>query len=226
MYRVLDVMLAMLLGAVAARASPWWATWEDGWPEEQGWTRWSSDPPAERWLEDGKLFIDSRAAWGISDIYGQLRPGEMTLGPDQTFVMHWRVMVDDVIPAGHTDPGLQASSDDQWDVIFTLGMDNISSFYEPGKWAPFAPGMFHDFLFESTDMRTYSLSIDGTAAFEGTFFESLFYGPGVGWGDVTTDRSLSEWDFMECGIVPEPDALLCMLAGLCICGLLRRSAAR
>ena len=217
MVRVLNVMLTMLLGAAAARASPWWGAWNDGWPEEQGWTRYSSDPPAERWLEDGKLFIDSRADWFIYDEYGQLRPGEMTLGWQETFVAHWVVKVDDIIPTGSEVPGLAVSSDDQWDVFFTLGVDRISSVYEPGTWAPFAPGQFHELWLESSDMRTYTLSIDGTPSLEGSFFQSLFYLPGVCWGDMTSHRSLSEWDYVECGITPEPSSLLCVLAALCVC---------
>jgi hypothetical protein len=226
MYRVLNVMLAMLLGAATARASPWWVSWNgDAYPETEGWGHYATDPPAQRWLEDGKLFIDSRADWFINDMYSQSRPGEMTLGPQETFVAHWRVRVDDVIPAGSEDAGLGVASDDQWDVLFTLGVDRISSTYEPGNWAMFTPGVFHEFWFESSDMRTYVLSMDGTPLFQGNFFESLFYGPGAGFGDVTSDRSLSEWDYVECGIIPEPSSLLCMVAALIACGRLRRSAA-
>jgi len=226
MYRVLNIMLAMLLGAATARASPWWVSWSgDSYPESEGWLHYATDPPAQRWLEDGKLFIDSRADWYIYDIYSQYRPGEMTLGPQEKVVGHWRIKVDDIIPAGSQVPGLGVASDDQWEVSFILGVDKIISGYEPGNWAAFEPGVFHEFYFESSDMRTYTLSIDGSPALEGDFFESFAYGPGIGWGHITSHKGLSEWDFVECGIVPEPGALSCMLAGFCILGLLRRSAA-
>jgi hypothetical protein len=64
-------------------------------------------------------------------------------------------------------------------------------------------------------MRGYRLYIDGTLAIEGRFFESLFYGPGVGWGDVTSHRSLAAWDVVEYGIVPEPTAWLVLSTGAC-----------
>jgi hypothetical protein len=227
MYRVLNIMLAMLLGAATARGSPWWASWNgDAYPETEGWTGWSSDPAVQRWLEDGSLFIDSRAAWGMYEEYGQPRPGEMTLAPSETFVMHWQVRVDEVIDAAHTDPGVWAESDDPWEVAFVLGMDGIHSLYEPGNWAPFTAGLFHDFLLESSDMRSYTLSIDGVRSLERLFFESLFQGHGVGFGDVSSNRSLAEWDYVECGIVPEPSAVLCILATALFCRPQKRTAAR
>lgn len=217
MYRVLNVMLAMLLGATTARASPWWVTWTgDAYPETEGWTHTASDPPAQRWLEDGKLFIDSRAALGMYDSYGQWRPGEMTLAPGETLHVDWALRVDETSGPWHVDPGVQISFDDQYTVVFVLGVGSIHSLYEPGNWAPFEPGVFHEFSFESSDMRTYALSVDGVPSLQGGFFESLFYSPGVGWGDTTTDRSLAEWDWVECGVVPEPSSILSVLLLSCV----------
>ncbi len=227
MFRVLNVVLLTALAAATARASPWWVTWNgDAYPETEGWTHYASDPPAQRWLEDGKLFIDSRADWFISDIYSQLRPGEMTLGPNETLVISWRIKVDETIPTGGEDPAVYIGSDDQYEVSLLLSTNSISSLYEPGKWAAFSPNEFHDFTFESADMRTYQLLIDGAVAFQGTFFESLFYCPAVGWGDMTSNRSLAEWDWFESGIVPEPGAWLCMFGALCVCRSLTRSATK
>ncbi len=224
MYRVLNIMLAMLLGAGTARASPWWVTWTgDAYPETEGWTRYSSDPPAERWLEDGKLFIDSRAAPGIYEEYDQLRPAEMTLEPGQTFLLTWRVKVDEAI---HSDPAVAVMSDDYYLVHLSLAIDGIYCDTPPGGWAPFAPGQFHEFLFESSDMRAYTLYIDGLPALQGTFFEAFPATPGVGWGDMTSSSSLAQWDWVECGIVPEPSACLGALAALLGFRPLKRSAAR
>jgi len=210
--RMLASALVLAAGAIGLRADPWWVTWTgDAYPETQGWTRYSSNPAAHRWLEDGKLFIDSRAAPFISESYGQSRRGQMTLAPGETFRFSWAVKVTEVLPLRAVDPGIWVSSDDQWDVLLNLGIDTIDSFYEPGKHASFTPGVFHVFELHSSDLRTYRLSIDGTPAFEGVFFKSLFYMPGVGWGDVTTGRSLAEWDWVHAGIVPEPSAWL--LAG-------------
>jgi hypothetical protein len=227
MVRLVSVALVVLLTGVTARASPWYVTWTgDAYPETEGWTRYSSDPPAERWLEDGKLWIDSRAAWGMSDEYGQLRPGEMTLVPGEIFTMHWRVRVDFVYGEASADAGVWVWTDDQRAAFFTMGMDAIHSEYESGNWASFEPGVFHDFTFASADMLTYALWIDGVLSLQGAFHESLFDMPGMGWGDVSTDRSLSEWDAVDAGVTPEPSGVLCILIALCVWRPLRRLGAR
>ena len=224
MTRVAKFLIVFGLGGFGVKADTFWVRWDDGWPEQQGWKRYSSNPPAKRWLEDGKLFIDSRADWFISEIYGQDRPGMMRLQPGQTFTVRWRVKVHEV--AAYTDPAVYLRSDDYYDVKLSLGVDGIHSFYEPGKWAPFARGQFHEFAFDSSDMRTYRLHIDGKLAFEGAWFESLPGVPGAGWGDMSSDRSLAEWDWLEYGIVPEPAGALLLTVGICASWPLSRSATR
>lgn len=199
-------------------------TWTgDTYPETEGWARNSSNPPPRRWLENGKLFIDSRVPWGLWEGYGQSRPGMMTPGVGEMFVMSWTVRVDDVT-LGLQDPGVIARSDDQYEVFFVLGVDGIHSAWEPGNWAPFAPGVFHDFRLESDDMRHYELYIDGAPALQGSFFESLFSTPEVGFGDASTGRSLAAWDEVGFGMVtvPEPAGGLSLLAGICLCRSLER----
>jgi hypothetical protein len=222
MARVIIVTLVLTLTIRTARAEPYWVEWTgDAYPETEGWIRGSSDPPAERWLEDGKLFIDSRADWFIYEQYGQPRPGMMTTGPGETFIMHWRVKVDEII--GVVDPGIIVRSDDQHAVVFNFSASTIESFYEPGVGAPFEAGQFHEFTLESADMRAYSLSIDGEVALEGAFYKSIVPDPMVAWGDIASHRSLSEWDSVGFGIVPEPASALYLLA-VCTLRLLRRSA--
>jgi hypothetical protein len=228
MLRAAKSISALLLAAGTAYASPWWATFDGSlgtYPEDQGWLHYATDPPAQRWLQDGSLFIDSRAAWGISDIYSQYHPREMTLAPGEKVVAHWTVKVDEEIPAYAEDLSLGVSSDvdsdnHHWGVSFQLATDGVHSGFEPGNWAPFEAGVFHDFCFESWDFRTYTLSIDGVPALAGNFFYAYGPGGGIGWGDNTTASSLSEWKLVECGILaaPEPGAALCVLFGMCFFG--------
>lgn len=212
MVRVL-MMLAMSMAVATARGSTWWVTWTgDAYPETEGWTRYTSDPPPERWLEDGKLLIDSRGMADSSDIYSQLRPGEMTLEDGQTFQLAWRIKVDE---AFYSDPSVEVMFDDFYFVHLSMGTDAIYCDTPPGGWAPFAPGEFHEFLLESSDMRNFSVYIDGLAALQGSFFYGGQHGMGgVGWGDMTSSYSLAEWDWVEAGIVPEPAGLLSVVVVL------------
>ncbi len=217
--KVRIVTLTLLASTIAARASPFWVTWEAGWPTEQGWLEgWSI--PAQKWLDDGLLYIDSRTAGGY-DGYYQL-PQTLMPGAQETFTLRWRVRIYESTPT--SDPGVGVWADDQYAVAFSMDTHSIRSNYEPGHWALFAPNEFHEFVLESSDMRAYDLYIDGALALQGTFFESLFPGPSVAWGDLSSGMSLAAWDTVQYGIIPEPSALMCLLTALSYAGLLKRSA--
>ena len=67
MKHVMILMFLLAAGATLAPAEPYWVEWSgDAFPETEGWIRGASDPPAERWLADGNLFIDSRGRTGSS----------------------------------------------------------------------------------------------------------------------------------------------------------------
>jgi hypothetical protein len=215
--RVVGILL-LLAGTIAARASPFWVTWEEGWPDQQGWIEgWSI--PAQKWLEDGLLFIDSRAQGGADGYYQS--PASLMPGFQETFTLQWRIRVYESTPT--SDPGVIVRADDHYSVAFTLDTHSVHSNYEPGKWASFAPDEFHDFAVQSTDMRVYDLYIDGALAMQGTFFESLFPGPSVAWGDLSSGMSLAAWDSLQYGIIPAPSALFCLLFALCSAGSPKRS---
>ena len=147
----------------------------------------------------------------------------MTLGLGETFLMRWRVKVHEII--GYSDPGVTVWSDEEHGVVLSMGMDFIES-AEELITAPFTPHEWHEFMLESEDMLSYRLYIDGALGFEGEFFDSPFSNPGVGWGDISSHRSLAQWDHVAFGIVPEPSSGLCILAGSCTAVLLRCSASR
>jgi hypothetical protein len=212
MFQIVKLISAMVLGAVAAQASPFWVTWDQGWPEGQGWSHSTSGPPAQRWLDDGLMYVDTRAQFGTYDQYGQA-PATLLPGPGETFVTEWRTLVYECAPA--RDVGVLVEAEDQYTVNFVMNADSIYNLYEPGQGASFAPGVFHDFMLESASMRSYVLYIDGTAALQGNFFESLFPGPLVDWGNFGGCKSLTAWDHVAYGILPEPSAAIWLLIGLC-----------
>ena len=95
---------------------------------------------------------------------------------------------------------------------FGFDETTIYSGFESGVNATFEPGVFHEFELRSEDMRSYDLLIDGELAMSGSFWESLS-GTWVGWGDcVEGYASLSRWDYVRFGVVPEPQSLLLLIA--------------
>jgi len=217
-------VLAGALLATPAVASPYWIAWEDGWPEEQGWRRVWRYKEAQRWLEDGTLVIDSRESVDIQDYYRKDMNG--TLDPEQgkeIFLLQWRAKVSVVI--GHSDPGVEVFSDGAWGAFFALNADTI--YTSDGKKASFAAGVFHEFAFQSADMRNYELSIDGVPRLTGVFFKSISTSR-MSWGDMVAGAaSLHRWDYFRFGVlVPEPSSLAiwAALALLCVKRWLRRPA--
>jgi len=210
----LCVLLGLLvLGAALARADQFWITWEgDDYPENQGWTRYTRAGGAERSLQNGTLTLDGMADWHIVDEYLVYRP--LVPGPEELFRLDWRLRVDEVL--GYFDPLVAVCADDLGEVLLQYSEDAIYSMLE-WVWIDFTPGLFHEYSFTSVDMATYTLHIDGQLAHTG-----YFVGPSglsaVCWGDATEGASsVSTWDYVRFGIVPEPGAgLLLGLAGLAV----------
>ena len=232
MVRVLSIMSARVgsravlrltsliaaLVAVPAMGSPYWVHWDasQGYPEDNGWERVHSDPPAQRWFDNGAFFIDSRQEWGITDWSRMSFPGIGTLGPGETFIMRWNLKVD-YSSTLFGDPGVHVISDDLYAVAFIISDQRIYSVCESDKWADIEPGQFHEFELRSSDMRSYELDIDGTEALSGTFFDGIA-SRRVEWGDISTDLGLSEWNWAEFGIIPEPTGF----SSVVLLALLRR----
>lgn len=215
MMRLVGFTVGVLVAVAPAWAEQYWIAYEgNDFPENEGWIRYASDPPAQRWLEDGSLFIDSRGDGNIVDNYTMyFDEGGVAPEPGEMFVMWWRLLVQE----SHLwDPGVYVTSDDQWEVIFIFDEGSLLSFYEPEVYVELEPGVFHEFELRSTDMRNYELYIDDLLAIEGIFFEGLF-SPLVGFGDITGGASLAQWDYFRFGVVPEPSAwLMTLIALMCI----------
>jgi hypothetical protein len=208
MMRLISLAASMLLATAPVWAEPYWYAYEgNDFPEDEGWVRYASDPPAERWLEDGSLFIDSRADVDITDSYGIIfADGGLNPEPAEVFLMSWALLVEE----SHLwDPGISVRSDDQWDVILLFDEGSLLSVYEPDIYVEFEPGGLHEFELRSSDMRGYELFVDGDLAVEGVFFESLFSGAHAGFGDLARGgASLAAWDYFRFGVIPEPTTWL------------------
>ncbi len=210
--RLLQLLVAICISAPAV-AEPYWIAWEgDDFPENQGWERvWGNwDGPYEgdgaiRTLNDGVMTIDSLYDDGVYDAARIERPGQMDPDPNETFVVEWRLKIDE---AHVTDPLVGFSSDDAWNVVFVYEHDHLRSLYEGSASIPFEPNMFHEYRLESTDMRTYRLFIDDECAREG-YLIHLLHCSDIAWGDGTQGGAgLHEWDYFRFGVIPEPSMFL------------------
>jgi hypothetical protein len=195
------MVAGVLASAGVSQADQYWVAYEgNDFPEHIGWQRFSSNPPAMRWLEDGTLLLDSRKMLGISDSYGFARPQAIDPGPGEHFLASWRLRIDAV---RSRDPGVVIMSDDARAVIFAYAEGNVINAFEPGMRVEFEPGVFHEFAFRSDDMLAYQLYMDGVPVMEG-FFSPASSASAVAFGDIATSASLVAWDYVRFGVVPEP----------------------
>ena len=226
--------MLMFLAAVSyatagiATAEPYWVAYEgNDYPENEGWYHSWGDPSgefngpgADRTIADGVLSIDSLSDQSIYDFSRLDLPGQFDPGVGEVFVVEWRLKVDDVVGTWY-DPSVGFGSDDAWQVAFGFYVDRIESSLEDDVTIPIAPGVFHEYRCLSSDMRTYDLYIDGELAHQGTFWQGIMESY-IGWGDVVSGAaSLSHWDYIRFGIVPEPSSLFALM-GLCTCAVRRR----
>ena len=213
-------LLAGLAGfACAARAEPWEVVYDGTvFPEAAGWQRITYGGGAQRWIEDGCLVLDGRASSDISDFYRKA----IASGPgfQETYFTRWRLRVDDVV--GFTDPAVGVMFQ-HGALILGFQENRIYSLLE-AVWIDFAPGVFHDYVLLSHSMVEYSLYIDGALVHEGHFVGPA-YTPRVEWGDATQGaKSLSVWDYVQFGVVPEPSGAA--LGSLTLGALVTRTSIR
>jgi hypothetical protein len=126
---------------------------------------------------------------------------------------------------GAPDHGLAFAPDYGADLGFEYGYDH--ALVIPEDWfLLFEGGRFHTYRIESADMLHYTLWLDGLPVHAGEWFDGYTYsyvafgdgcaGPGGG-------RSVTIWDYMRFGVVPEPRALFpAVYVGIGVCGVRRR----
>lgn len=195
-----------------AGAEPYWIAYEgNDFPENEGWTRSTSAGGAERWIENGALVLDGREDISIGDSYSMRRP--IDPDPGELFIMRMRLRVDE-LTSGPWDPAFAVSSDESWRIGFQLSETRIFNLDDPSMSATFEPGVFHRFEVRSSDMRNFELCIDDNVALTGPF-TYIITASKVSWGDQTVGAaSLSRWDYVEFGVVPEPRSVSLFALGL------------
>jgi len=195
-----------------ARAEPYWLTYEgNDFPENEGWTREiNAAGGANRWIEDGALVIDSRHNAAIIDscvIHGISDPE-----PGERFIAEWRVLIEETLfwyDAGVTI----ARTATVGHAIFHLGVDDVLVRRE-WEHIPIEPGEWHVYRIETADMVEYTLSIDGQDVFFGLFEDQSLLQSYFAWGDRANGAaSLTRWDYVRFGVVPEPHSLVCCVTG-------------
>ena len=210
-----------------ALAAPYWVAWEgDDFPENEGWERGhfgADGPQAERTLNNGVMTLDGLASIEIIDGYLMERP--LDPGPGEEFVAQWRLRVNEVNgnPNFLYDPGVRLTSDDGWHIALVIGVDEVHSILDQED-VGYKPWVFHAWEFRSADMRSYSLSVDGSIVHTGTLTETGATEPQIEWGDlVGGSTSHSDWDYFRFGVVPEPTSCISLLALLCAVQGFRRN---
>ncbi|MGD8452760.1 MAG: hypothetical protein PVJ57_13150 [Phycisphaerae bacterium] len=223
----------LLAGAVSARADPFYLRYDadEVYPEDAGWERNLYDPGglAKRSLDAGWLTLDTRGSYAIWDMY-YVHSTAFGLRSAEQLRVSWRMQTleTDFVGGWNTDVDVFISNGDSEYVQLFLAPDYVAhteyGMEEPDHYVALEPGVAHSFLFTSSDMQEFELHVDGTFAFSGVFLWNALAGPNrVSFGDKAIGlRSLSQWDYVEVAVVPEPATLVvsCMLGAPAV--LLRR----
>lgn len=199
------VLAGLLLGGIS-KADTYWIAWEgndpNDWPEYDGWIRCYERPGADRTIENGVLTYASTDT-KIFDYYERYRPGALDCGPNELFVLEWRLWVESV--TNSTDPGVCVHSDESWTVGLSFNAQFIHSSHEHVD-IPIPPGDWHAYALISPDMRSYDLFADGSLIWQGSFAQRYMQSR-VTWGDGAQGvASVHHWDYLRFGVVLPPQA--------------------
>ena len=189
----------------SATAEQYWIAYEgNDFPENEGWERHTYGGGAERWLEDGVLVIDTTADLDISEAY--IHSDMRWPGPGETFIAEWRLLVDESLGFHATDV-IMSRPAPPGDLTITHSTDEVRILSD-GTTFDIAPGVFHSYRIESEDMDLYRLFVDGVSVYEGYFQSPSILDPFLAFGEAWhRSASLSRWDYVRFGIVPEPTSL-------------------
>lgn len=223
-----QLLLVALASVSAASADPFYLRYDadETFPEQEGWTRYWSDPDGTliRTVEHGIFRLDTRASTAIFDLY-ELVSQAFILDPGEELHVTWRMQtLETQVDWYWSDVLLGVVNADHAFARLFLGPDFVSADERPPlgpeRLYEFQGGIPHTFAFVSTDMLEYDLYVDGVHAFRG-LFEGYAWRecPRIAFGDAVTGRSsLSEWDYLEVAVIPEPSGLglFVGLALLCI----------
>jgi hypothetical protein len=227
MKRHLGFVILALLTAVAT-ANQYYVGFEgNNMPEsEPGWVRHFGGGGAARSVEtdpngNDYLAVDSRSnsyIWDTGHYARQMNPDQ----PGERFVAQWRLAV----LANHLyyDTGVLFARDGGGKIDFLYTMDHIISIREGGgstDWTyPIAPGVFHTYRMESSDMATYRLWIDDQVVHDGHWNLDSSLSSFVSFGDQVYSNvdvgSLAKWDYFRFGVIPEPTSISLLLMA-CVC---------
>lgn len=205
-------LLGLLVAVHTAHGDQYWIAYEgDELPENEGWVRNFSAGGANRYIEDGALVIDSLASTDIYDSYEW--PGITNPEVGERFVAEWSVLVEETDV--WFDNGVGVARDGvSGDLRVLLGTDQLLISDEWTQY-PFAPGMFHQYRLESSDMQSFQLFVDGEHAASGVFQTPSILNSFVDFGDIHIGAaSRSRWDYFRFGVAPEPEACVGCVLGI------------
>lgn len=229
MRRMLILGLALsYAGGSTAFGDPYWIAYEgDDFPENVGWDRhWGVHAPPgdpnstpDRSIEDGVFVLDTTSDIWLNDYYQIHR--SIDPEPGELFVAEWQVAVDDQLV--YWDAGLVIARDDPpGHVSFKFGVDSLLISTEDLEIELGAD--FHSFVFMSADMEEFDLFVDGVLLHQGVFESESLLQSYVGFGNPTHGASsLTRWDYLRFGAIPEPHSFLLAIIGLPILRPLCRS---
>ena len=213
MIRILCACVVLGFGSLPASAEEFYLRYDgNDFPENEGWERRFSDPGGQikREIDNGVFRLDTRASTSIYDGY-VIQSEALDLLTGEELRMSWRMeTIETQTPYWLSDVvvGLTNAEAAYVQLLIAPGFVREGDLPggDPAHLYLFDVGVPHTFSFVTTDMQEYDLFVDDEFAFHGLFDSSALIGPLHAWfGDGAVGlSSLSQWDWIEIAVVPEP----------------------